>query len=127
MRNWFPGVGLLFSAMLAVGCSTETRISEMDPPQGTFAGGEEVMVKGNGFRPGHGGVVVKFGKRDATNIAVESEHSIKVTSPPGERNTEVDITVIFDDGRAYQLPKGFRYLEPTDNAKVMKTFSTKSK
>lgn len=122
MRNWLQGGALALSLLAMSGCSNETRLNELDPPQGTYNGGEEIVIKGNGFRPGHGGVVVKFGKRDATNIAVESERTIKVTSPAGDKNSEVDITVIFDDGRAYQLNKGFHYLDVADNSKVMKSF-----
>ena len=125
MRNLFRGGTLLL--LLSFGCSNETRVSEMEPSHGTFAGGEEILIKGNGFNPGHGGVTVKFGKKDATNIVVESDRAIRVTSPGGDRNTQVDITVIFDDGRAYLLRSGFRYLDATDNSKVMKNFYEKKK
>jgi len=42
-------------------CSNELKISNVEPPQGTYAGVEEVVIKGNGFQPGRGGVTVKFG------------------------------------------------------------------
>ena len=47
-----------------------------------------------------------------------------VTAPANNEwmNTEVDITVLFDDGRAYQMKNAFRYLDATDNTKVMKNF-----
>lgn len=126
MRNLYrDGAALLL--LLAVSCSTETRVAETEPPHGTFAGGEEILIKGNGFRPGHGGVTVKFGKKDATNIVVESDKVIKVTSPTGDKNSKVDIMVIFDDGRTYLLRNGFTYLDATDNSKVMKNFYEKKK
>lgn len=125
MRNLFRGGTLLL--LLSLGCSNETRVAELEPPNGTFSGGEEILVKGNGFNPGHGGVTVKFGKKDATNIVVESDKTIRVTSPSGDRNTQVDITVIFDDGRAYLLRNGFRYVDATDTSKVMKNFYEKKK
>lgn len=119
---------LLLSALFLHGaCSNETRITEADPTYGTFAGGEEILIRGNGFNPGHGGVSVRFGKREATNIAVESDRAIKVTSPPGDKNAQVDITVIFDDGRAYLLKNGFKYIEAGDSSKVMKGFFEKKK
>ena len=125
MRNLFRGGTLLL--LLSLGCSNETRVSELEPSNGTYAGSEEILIKGNGFNPGHGGVTVKFGKKDATNIVVESDRTIRVTSPAGDRNTQVDITVIFDDGRAYLLRNGFRYVDATDQSKVMKNFYEKKK
>ena len=125
MRNLFRGGTLLL--LLSLGCSNETRVSELEPGHGIYAGGEEILIKGNGFNPGHGGVTVKFGKKDASNIVVESDRSIRVTSPAGDRNTQVDITVIFDDGRAYLLRNGFKYLDVTDTSKVMKNLYEKKK
>lgn len=116
MRKLLQG-GALLLLCLSLACDNETRITELEPPQGTWAGGEEIVIKGNGFKPG---VSVKFGKRDATNIAV-SDKQIRVTSPAGEKNTTVDITLIFDDGRAFLLKNGFRYLEAADQSKVMKS------
>lgn len=106
-------------------CSKETRITELEPPQGTYMGGEEIAIKGRNLPVGRGGASVIFGRKPATNVVMGSDGEIKVTSPAGERNTEVDVTVTFDDGRAYQLQKGFRYLDATDNSKVMKHFGTK--
>lgn len=123
-----PGPAWLAAIMtigLGLGCSNETRISELEPPQGTWAGGEEIVIRGNAFP--HGGVTVKFGKKDATNIVVESDKAIKVTSPAGDRNSKVDIVVVFDDGRAFQLKSAFTYLDATDNQKVMKNFYEKKK
>jgi len=121
---------LLWGAALALGlttlqCSTETKILELEPPQGTFAGGEEITIKGKNLPVGRGGATVLFGRRAATNIVMENANSIRVTSPAGDRNTEADVTVIFDDGRNYLLKNAFRYLDASDNSKVMKTFGNK--
>lgn len=121
-------LGLGIGLFVGIGCSNETRVNELEPANGTYVGGEEIQIKGNGFNAGHGGgVAVKFGKRDATNIVVESDHTIKVTSPPGDKNAKADITVVFDDGRAYLLKNGFTYLDATDQSKVMKNFFDKKK
>ena len=56
---------------------------------------------------------------------MENANGIRVTSPAGDRNTEADVTVIFDDGRNYLLKSAFRYLDASDNAKVMKSFGNK--
>jgi hypothetical protein len=106
-------------------CSNETGVRELEPPQGTYLGGEEILIHGRNFPVGRGGVSVSFGRRNATNVVLESPNGIKVTSPAGDKNTEVDIVVMFDDGRAYLLKNGFRYLDAADNQKVMKNFKMK--
>ncbi len=122
MRRLLVGLALCLSF---AACSSETKIDGLEPPQGTFAGGEEIIIKGRNFPVKRGGASVTFGRRAATNVVMENDNTIKVTSPQGEKNTEVDITVLFDDGRAYQMKNAFRYLDATDNAKVMKNFGKK--
>lgn len=123
MRSVLGSLGL---ALLLVGaCSNETKVTELEPKQGTFAGGEEIVIKGNNFPVAKGGVSVMFGRKAATNVVIENSSAIKVSSPQGDKNTDVDITVQFDDGRAYQIKNGFRYLDATDQAKVMKNFGNK--
>jgi hypothetical protein len=107
----------------AAACSNELKVSEAEPAHGTYTGGEEILIKGNGFQPGRGGVIVKFGKRDAQSIAVESASKIKVQSPAGDKNTTVDISVVFDDGRGFVLKNGFRYLDNTQKATMDKAFN----
>src|SRR5262245_24227415 len=123
MRSMLGTLGL--ALLLSAGCSNETRIEKLEPPQGTFAGGEEILIKGKNFPTKRGGVTVTFGRRAATGISIENDGVIKVTSPQGEKNTEVDITVLFDDGRGYQMKNAFRYLDATDQAKVLKNFGKK--
>ena len=120
------GTALGLAMCLSVSqCSSETKIEGVEPPQGTFAGGEEITIKGHNLPVKRGGVSVTFGRRAATNVVMENDSAIKVTSPQGEKNTDVDITVLFDDGRGYQLKNGFRYLDATDNAKVLKNLGNK--
>ncbi len=128
MRKLLQGVGLI--SCLAAGltmaqCSNDTGVRELEPPNGTYLGGEEIVIHGRNFPLGRGGVSVTFGRRAATNVVLENGERIKVTSPAGDRNTEVDIVVMFDDGRAYLLKNGFRYLDGSDNSKVMKNFFKK--
>jgi hypothetical protein len=104
-------------------CSNELKVSEVDPPQGTFTGGEEVVIKGNGFQPGRGGVTVKFGRREAPSVAIESTDKIKVQTPAGDKNTVVDISVVFDDGKAFMLKNGFKYLDNTQRVTMDKAFN----
>ena len=121
---------LLWSAALVMcvatqACSNETAVLSVDPPQGTYSGGEDVVIKGRNFPAGRGGVSVMFGRRPATNVIIDSQSAIRVTTPAGDRNTSADIVIMFDDGRAYQLKEAFRYLDATDNSEVMKHFGNK--
>lgn len=121
-------LGALVLGGLSLGmvqCSNETKFTELEPPQGTFAGGEEIIIHGKNLPVGRSGAIVTFGRRQATNVVMENSSSIKVTSPAGDRNTEVDVTITLDDGRFFQLPKAFRYLDASDNQKVMKNFGNK--
>jgi hypothetical protein len=123
MRSTFGTIAL--ALLLSAGCSNETKIERLEPQQGTFAGGEEILIKGKNFPTKRGGVSVTFGRRAGTGVTIENDSTIKVTSPQGEKNTDVDITVLFDDGRGYQMKNAFRYLDATDQAKVMKNFGKK--
>src|SRR6266511_3572502 len=101
------------------GCSNELKVSSVDPPQGTFAGGEEVSLRGNGFQPGRGGVTVRFGLREATGVVVANTDKINVTTPGGDPNTTVDVTVIFDDGKAFKLANAFHYMAAANSRATM--------
>src|SRR5688572_25452126 len=102
-----------------VGCSNDLKVSEVDPPHGTFSGGEEVLIKGNGFQPGRAGVSVRFGRREAQNVVVESTSAIKVTTPAGDKSTSVDVSVTFDDGKSFVLKSGFQYIDTTQQRQAM--------
>jgi hypothetical protein len=114
-RAWMLSA-LLF---LGLGCSNELKVGELDPPEGAFSGGEEVVIKGNGFQPGRSGVTVKFGRREATSVVVESADKIKVMTPAGDKSSTVDVSVVFDDGKAFLLKNGFRYVDTTQQRATM--------
>lgn len=110
-------VKMLCAAAMMFGlaaCSNDLKVSSVEPPQGTFGGGEDVVIHGNGFQPGRGGVTVTFGKRPATSVVVASSDKISVLTPGGDANTTVDVTVVFDDGKAFKLTNGFHYMAPAD-------------
>jgi hypothetical protein len=110
-------VKMLCAAAMIFGlsaCSNELKVTSVEPPQGTFGGGEDVVIHGNGFQPGRGGVTVTFGKRPATSVVVASADKINVMTPGGDANTTVDVTVVFDDGKAFKLGNGFHYMAPAD-------------
>lgn len=106
-------VKMLCAALAILGlsaCSNDLKVTGVEPPNGSTGGGEDVIIEGNGFQPGRGGVTVKFGHRDATAVVVASADKIKVTTPAGDPNTTVDVTVIFDDGKAFKLNHAFKYI-----------------
>ena len=105
------------STFLAAACSTETRFVEISPPNGTFTGGEEVQLEGANFP--RSGVTVRFGTKEATGVVVLSDHAIQVTTPAGERGTAADVTLVFDDGRAFVLKGGFHYVDATQQRDTM--------
>jgi len=67
-------------------CSNDLKVSSVEPPQGTFGGGEDVVIHGNGFQPGRGGVTVTFGNRPATSVVVSAADKINVMTPGGDPN-----------------------------------------
>jgi hypothetical protein len=112
---------------LAVGtsaCSNETKITGIEPNTGTFTGGEEVELKGQNFP--RAGVLVRFGTKEAQPAVVESDRLIKVQTPAGDKNTNSDITVVFDDGRSFVLKNGFRYVDSTQQRQTMDKFFDKA-
>ena len=86
----------------------------MEPAQGPSAAARRWSIHGNGFQPGRGGVTVTFGKRPATSVVVASADKINVMTPGGDPNTTVDVTVVFDDGKAFKLGNGFHYMAQVD-------------
>jgi len=116
---------LAFVALaLAGGCSNELKFTGVEPNTGTFTGGEEVVLKGQNFP--RGGVMVRFGTKEAQPAVVESDHAIKVTTPAGDKNTNTDVTVVFDDGRTLVLANGFRYVDSTQQRQTMDKFFNKA-
>jgi len=130
-RVTMRAVKVLFAAAMMFGmvaCSNELKVSSVEPPQGTFGGGEDVVIHGNGFQPGRGGVTVKFGNRAATSVVVASTDKINVMTPGGDPNTSVDVTVVFDDGKAFKLANGFHYMAQVDQRGTLdKAFNTLGK
>lgn len=113
MVRMFPVV----VALSLAGCSTETRISEIEPSTGTSNGGEEVIIRGTGFP--RSGATVRFGTHEAQPVVVESDTAIKVYTPAGDKNTHSDVSIIFNDGRAFVLKGAFHYVDSTQQRAVM--------
>jgi hypothetical protein len=118
MRNFL----IACAAVLSVGCSNELKVTEIEPGTGTFNGGEEVVIHGNGFQPGRG-VTVRFGHREAAATVIASGTKIAVTTPTADKNTTVDVSVVFDDGKAFVLKNGFHFIDNNQRATMDKAFN----
>lgn len=122
MRSLLAALPL--SLLLAACNDGQTKFTGVEPNTGTFVGGEEVALLGQNFP--RGGATVRFGDKAAQPVVMESDRRIKVTTPAGDKNTNSDITIIFDDGRAFQLKSGFRYVDSTQQRNTMDKFFDKA-
>src|SRR5258707_3098776 len=62
-------VKLAYAAMVLLGlagCSNELKVTGVEPPQGTYAGGEDVVITGSGLQPGRRGGNGQVRQRHAT-------------------------------------------------------------
>ena len=71
---------------------------------GSVAGGEVVVIRGAGFKPG---MSVKFGKRAGTAVIVQSK-KINVRTPAGASG-KVDVVVTADDGKSFVMKDAYLY------------------
>ena len=118
-RRFTVALGLVAALGLAgLGCSSGVKVTSVTPENGTVAGGEDVIIRGQGFKAG---VQVKFCRAEAKNVVLLGDNQIKATSPANSKGT-CEITLTFDDGRAYKVANAFRYMEPGD---LMNAFSSK--
>jgi hypothetical protein len=102
------------------------KVDAVEPPQGTTAGGDEISIVGGGFVPGKTQAEVKFGRRKAEHVQIASTTKIRVVTPPNDKGP-VDVQVMFDDGSAFKVANGFRYVEPSDGEAARRAFFTGQK
>jgi len=116
--------------LVSLGCNTGVKVTQISPENGTVAGGEDVVIKGQGFKAG---VQVKFCRAEAKSVILLGDNQIKATSPANQKGP-CDITLTFDDGRAFKVANAFNYMEPGElmkrdmlGTKGTKTAPTKKK
>jgi hypothetical protein len=97
------------------------KVDSIEPPQGTTGGGEEISIVGSGFQPGKTQAEVKFGRKKCETVTIASTSKIRVVTPPNEKGP-VDVSVMFDDGSAFKIPNGFRYVEPAEGESARRAF-----
>jgi hypothetical protein len=100
------------------------RVDNVEPDQGINAGGDRVVIHGNGFEPGKTQVEIRFGRSRAEQVAVDSADKITVVTPPGDKGP-VDVTLMFDNGAQFKIAQGFRYVAPSAGEDVRKAFFDK--
>ncbi len=92
------------------GCFTyfdELFLSSVTPAEGPLAGGNEVMLKGDGFTPE---LQILFGQVSAAEFTFDSPEQIRVKVPRGAALDAVDITVFSKNGVGV-LRRAYRYQE----------------
>ena len=97
------------------------KVENVEPPQGTTAGGEEITINGAGFQPGKTQAEVRFGRKKAESVIIASASKIRVVTPSNEKGP-VDVQVMFDDGAAFKIPNAFHYVEPAEGANARNAF-----
>jgi hypothetical protein len=94
--------------LLGLGCGGGVKVTSVTPDNGTVAGGEDIVIKGQGFKAG---VQVKFCRAESKSVVLLGDNQIKATSPANQKGM-CEITLTFDDGRAFKVADAFRYMEP---------------
>jgi hypothetical protein len=123
MNRFVSLSAVVLVVVFAGACNTSgpLRVDKVDPPAGVHVGGDGVVIKGSGFQPGKTQVEVTFGRRKAEQAIISSATEITVVTPAGDKGP-VDVTVSFDNGPAFKIPNGFRYIDPQGNGDVRKAF-----
>ena len=110
----FALVSALATALLAsAGCkNTKLTFESVNPPSGRMGGSEEVRIRGTGFGQLGNLQDVRIGGRPATNVGVQGDDTIVLTSPEGreeDANRAVDIVLLSSDGKSIVLKQVFTY------------------
>lgn len=114
------GIAGLLVCFSNLGCERKggpATVTRLEPDNGTTLGGDQISIVGSGFEPGKTTAEVRFGRKRAESVVIASSTTINVTTPPNERGPS-EITVILNDGQAFTIPEGFRFVEPQDASKV---------
>ena len=114
------GGTLLLGAAAALGttaCSEdsgELQILRVDPQAGAIQGQQRVSIKGRNFRSDIG-YTVYFGAQRGTKVSLIDPNTLQVETPAVSEATEVDIVVRADDGPAFRIANGYRYVDHSGN------------
>lgn len=98
-------MGLFLISCLLAACHSGTRIDRVEPNFGNVAGNEDVIIVGDGFKPG---MVVFFGKHEAKQLIINSSSRMQAKTPSGVEG-KVDLIITRDDGKTVILKDAFTY------------------
>lgn len=108
---------LVFLSVGSLGCDNEKglKIKGISPKTGPADGGGSVTILGNGFKEGGAlGVQVYFGDKKARFLRFDGDEKMLVVPPPGEVGLQVDVQVVFGDGREHKFPAAYTYIDPKE-------------
>jgi hypothetical protein len=104
---------LATTLLAAAGCkSNKLTFESVTPPTGRLGGNEEIRIRGTGFSQLGNLQDVRFGGRAATNVGVQGDDTIVLTSPEGreeDANHPVDVVLLSSDGKSVVLRQAFTY------------------
>jgi len=103
---------LLVAATGATGCKKEgVFFQSINPTAGRPSGGEEVRIRGHGFRA-LGGLDVRIGPKAAQNVGIADDETIVLTTPDAreaDQGRPLDVYILTNEGRSIVLRGAFTY------------------
>lgn len=105
----------LLAALLALGVAGCPKqgvfFQSMNPVSGKPGGGEEVRIRGSGFRA-LGNLDIRIGGKPATNIGITDDETIVLTTPESreaDQGHPLDVYLMTADGKSYVFRGAFTY------------------
>jgi hypothetical protein len=104
---------ILFASAAAGSCKGSQALvfESVNPASGRLGGGEEVRIRGSGFEK-LGNLEVRLGGRPATNVGVQGDDTIVLTTPEGreaDADHPVDVSLLTSEGKSIILRRVFTY------------------
>jgi hypothetical protein len=108
---------LVSAASATTGCKKEgVFFQSINPASGRPSGGEEVRIRGHGFRA-LGGLEVRIGPKAAQNVGIADDETIVLTTPEAreaDRGHPIDVYILTNEGRSIVLRGAFTYRRATE-------------
>ncbi|QQR90341.1 MAG: IPT/TIG domain-containing protein [Myxococcales bacterium] len=108
--------------LMACGGAAEATVKGIDPSSGPTDGDQPVRIMGSNFSSDTG-YTVYFGKEKSDSVTLINDKTIVAVSPRINQEGAVDVTIYSDDGAAFRIKDGYRYIIPSKGT----TSNTESK
>ncbi|MBI5513314.1 MAG: IPT/TIG domain-containing protein [Deltaproteobacteria bacterium] len=112
MNRWWSKLALMGLLVTATGCKREgVFFQALNPSQGRASGGEEVRLRGSGFKT-LGNLEIRIGGRPATNVGIADDETIVLTTPDArdaDQGHPLDMFILTSEGRSFRLRDSFTY------------------